>query len=235
MTLSGQIEVTSDPNAFQKETRGLTIYVFDPNAPPSSVQLLPIPYNKMTCGPRPLPPTTTKKEGSKDAGPVASGGASGAAPKPRAPPTPTSLPPKRPPQGVAPEVVLPSADAVAWLPNAEASRPLPSASETQHLPIVGSGKATTGSKEKSLFEKLAQEIAFAGAIANGQMNEDVKRADGQPYGIPTGKHATGPNSPLVQLFAGAAMMGVAVLSVGADGFRKKLVQALKSTRITLTG
>ena len=44
---------------------GLGVYVFDPNAPPESVKILPIPYNLLQCPARPKPPPVVAKAPKK--------------------------------------------------------------------------------------------------------------------------------------------------------------------------
>jgi hypothetical protein len=89
------------------------------------------------------------------------------------------------------------------------------------------GSSGDGGKEVSPAHLIAHEAALAGAIANLQMNENIERPDGSRYGIPTGKNVNGPQNPIAQFLAGAVMVGAAVVTAGADGFRKKLAQALK--------
>ena len=44
---------------------GLGVYVFDPDAPPESVKILPIPYNLLQCPARPKPPPVVAKAPKK--------------------------------------------------------------------------------------------------------------------------------------------------------------------------
>ena len=66
---------------FKKQAGGLTTYVYDPYAPPSSVKLFPAKYAHLVCPPPPnaaAAPAETKKEDAAKAGdkkPVAVGGA----------------------------------------------------------------------------------------------------------------------------------------------------------------
>jgi hypothetical protein len=86
----------------------------------------------------------------------------------------------------------------------------------------GDGK-NGGGPPKTAFDKVAEQLAFAGAIANQQLNEDTKRADGKRYGIPGGTNKDGPNSAAAQAAAGATLVVAGVLS--AAGFEKKLKAA----------
>lgn len=91
----------------------------------------------------------------------------------------------------------------------------------------GNSDAPVKVAQKSALDKFSEEMAYAGALANVNLNHDTKRPDGKQYGIPGGKNATGPNNPIAQAAAGAIGVVAAVLSAGAGGFRKKLVDALK--------
>jgi hypothetical protein len=76
-----------------------------------------------------------------------------------------------------------------WLPQATNEPVLPNAETTHWLPVAGSpgslggrgegGDAPNKVAEKTAFDKFAEEMAYAGAIANGQMNEDTKSPDGK--------------------------------------------------------
>lgn len=90
----------------------------------------------------------------------------------------------------------------------------------------GSGKAPNKVAAKTNFEKLAEQVALAGAIANQQMNADLNRADGKRFGIVGGTSQDGPNNPAAQAAAGAVLVGAAALSAGASRFVKKLQTAL---------
>ena len=124
---------------------------------------------------------------------------------------------------------LPLADATNWLPVAGTAGAL-SAARGSNRPgggnnDTGKGDAPNTVTEKTLADKLAEELAYAGAIANQQMNEDVQRPDGKQYGIPGGKNPNGPNSPETQAAAGVVAVVVAVLSAG--GLEKKLKDAIQ--------
>ena len=100
--------------------------------------------------------------------------------------------------------------------------------------VAQSGKGDGGKSdapikvaEKKLGDKIAEQLIFAGAIANGELNHDIKRPDGKQYGMPGGKNAEGPNTPEAQASAGVVLAVVAVLSAGARTFYKKLAKALK--------
>ena len=101
----------------------------------------------------------------------------------------------------------------------------------------GTGKGTgtgKGGVEKTPFEKLAEEAAYAGAIANQQFNEPDKVPNGSRYGIPGGKNPDGPKSPVAQAAAGGTLVVIAI--VGASGLDKKLMDALKKkTPLILKG
>jgi hypothetical protein len=76
--------------------------------------------------------------------------------------------------------------------------------------------------DKTVAERIAKELAIAGAIANLDFNQDLKRADGKKYGIVGGTNPNGPNHPAAQAAAGATMVAAVVLSANADKFVKKL-------------
>ncbi|MDI1448740.1 hypothetical protein [Polyangium sp. 6x1] len=87
---------TTSRAKFTTKSQGLTVYVFDPYAPPASTRLLPIPHNKLTC---PAPPPHPKPAPPKDApkAPAEEGKAGTSAP------AEGSEPPKPSPQPVKDE------------------------------------------------------------------------------------------------------------------------------------
>jgi hypothetical protein len=87
----------------------------------------------------------------------------------------------------------------------------------------GGGDGKGNGVKKTALDKFAEEMAYAGAIANQQFDADTHRPDSQRYGIPGGKNVNGPNSPAAQATAGGVLVVVAVLS--AAGFEKKLKAA----------
>src|SRR5690606_30201507 len=96
----------------------------------------------------------------------------------------------------------------------------------------GKGDAPNKVAEKTWADRLAEQLAYGGAIANQQMNEDVKRPDGKQYGIPGGKNPNGPNSPEAQAAAGAVLVVAAVLTAG--GLERKIQQAVdKGSRLII--
>jgi hypothetical protein len=118
--------------------------------------------------------------------------------------------PRPPVNGVTarwPETVLPMKTETV-LPN-RPMLPVVRREDTEQLPMThvlpfkdksagggsGSGDGTGNGPKKTTFEKVAEELAFGGAIMTQQMNEDTKRADGKQYGIPGGQNADGPNHP----------------------------------------
>ncbi|MDI1480438.1 hypothetical protein QHF84_27710 [Polyangium sp. y55x31] len=56
---------TTSRAKFTTKAQGLTVYVFDPYAPPESAKLLPIPHNKLTCPAPPRPKPAPPKDPSK--------------------------------------------------------------------------------------------------------------------------------------------------------------------------
>ena len=243
---SGLVLLTTDPEQFRRMTEREMVFVFDPFAPPESVRVLPIPHNTLPCasfvlprkvpslptasvlppsGGTPLPKGTgpgDESSGQRNDAKVGAtdkkGGAEGVAeplPKPiyRPPPPAPEERPMLPRGGVTarwPKTVLPI------------KRRAGSGGESS-----GSGDAPHVVAKKTAFEKLAEEMAYAAAMANLQMNENTKRPDGQRHGIPSGKNVTGPNSPAVQAAVSALMVAAVALSAGAGGFKKKLIAALK--------
>ena len=131
---------------------------------------------------------------------------------------------------------LPLADATNWLPVAGTAGAL-SAARGSNRPgggnnDAGKGDAPNKVTEKTRADKLAEQLAYAGAIANQQMNEDVQRPDGKQYGIPGGKNPNGPNSPETQAAAGVVLVVTAVLTAG--GLERKIQQAVdKGSRLLL--
>ena len=214
-------------------------------APPDSVRVLPIPYNTLPCakyvlpaktptlpsvsavhpaGATPLPKGIAAEGDSKPAGdsksaPKNKKGDAEEAPDPL--PKPIYRPPL-PPQEEHP--ALPSNGVTASWP-----RTVLPIKHRAGAPGVqsGTGDAPNAVAKKSSFDKFAEEMAYAAAIANLQMNENTKRPDGKQHGIPSGKNATGPNSPAVQAAVSALMVAAVALSAGAGNFKKKLIAALQ--------
>lgn len=88
----------------------------------------------------------------------------------------------------------------------------------------GTSKVATGKEPKKTEpERVLEELVYAGAILNGQLNEDTHSPDGKRYGILGGKNPDGPNHPAAQAAAGAVLVATAVVSLKADTFKKKLV------------
>jgi hypothetical protein len=261
---------------FKKESRGHTVYLFSPSAPPESVKLLPKRWSELKCPPYAPPPKDPPPAPAGAAAPPppppppAGAGAKGEAPKPaekppaaaekkkkapepppqpivyvNRPPPPEPIP-KPPPGGVTehwPKTVLP---VVISAPEAE-PKVLPSKpvlpvvrrDDTEQLPMThglpmkggshgsgdGSGDGTGHGPKKTTADKIAEQLAYAGALASLQLNEDTKRPDGKQFGIVGGKNPNGPNHPAAQAGAGAVTIAAAVLSANADKFMKK-AQAL---------
>jgi hypothetical protein len=218
----GGTVLTGSQVVFRQKSRGHAIYVLDPNARPESVQLLPIPFNKLQCAPRALPlPASVLPLKSPAPPPPAGGQTQGEAPKA------AQKPPAATAQGGAPPP-LPQPIARAPPPPEQAQpKQRDSATwPTSVLPLRGA--------KKTAAEKAAEELAYAGAIANQQFNEDTKRPDGKRYGIVGGTNPDGPNHPAAQAAAGAVLVVAGVLSAGA--FEKKLKDALKKkTSLLLMG
>jgi len=148
-------------------------------------------------------------------------------------PKPIVYPPGRPPP--QPDRPLPSSGVTARWPatvlpvvkRSDSGTVLPTATV---LPMVnrsrtGDGTKKGGGVEKTPFEKFAEEMAYAGAVANTQFGEDTKRPDGKRYGIPTGKNPNGPDNPVAQAAAGTVLVAAAVISAG--GFDKKMIDAFR--------
>lgn len=89
----------------------------------------------------------------------------------------------------------------------------------------GDGAGKAGGVTKTAFEKFAEEMAYAGAVANQQFSETDKHPNGSRYGLPGGKNVDGPKSPVAQAAAGGTLVVIAI--VGASGLDKKLMDALK--------
>ena len=294
----GSTTVILKREAFREQSRGHTVYTFDPFAPPESTALLPIPYNKLPCAEKPPPapaPPEPKKDEAPKLDPKKPGAAApapvtapAAAPKkkerepdplpapivyPKKPKAPDEPHPRPPPNGVTAQwsaTVLPIVrrdvdTTTRVLPQTTVlpvvhrdvdttTRVLP---QPTVLPVVrrdggipsgtvlpiagrapdsggGEGKGSGGTAkdgtangtgvQKTALDKVAEELAYAGAIANQQLNEDTKSPDGKRYGIPGGKNADGPNHPAAQAAAGATLVAMALVS--ASGLDKKLKDAL---------
>ncbi|MDI1446344.1 hypothetical protein [Polyangium sp. 6x1] len=107
---------TTSRAKFTTKSEGLTVYVFDPYAPPTSARLLPIPHNKLTCPtpprPKPAPPKDAPKASAEEN--EAGASTSAEASKPQKPP------PAKDEQG---EVVPPG---VKKMPERPPEKPRPS-------------------------------------------------------------------------------------------------------------
>jgi hypothetical protein len=153
--------------------------------------------------------------------------------------------PRPPANGVTarwPEAVLPMKTETV-LPN-RPLLPVVRKEDTERLPMThilpmknetggdGDGDGTGHGPKKTIGEKIARELAFGGAIATGQLNEDTKHPDGKQYGIPGGKNADGPNHPAAQAAAGATLIAI---SLSGGAFEKKLKDALakKGTKVVI--
>lgn len=118
---------------FKKQAGGLTTYVYDPNAPPSSVKLFPSKFANLVCPPPPnaaVAAAPTKNEDAAKAGdkkPVASGGGtiSGDAKKK------SKDKDDEPPPGTPPPIVYPRTGAPPLPPLIP---PLPKGGVTEHWP-----------------------------------------------------------------------------------------------------
>ncbi|MDI1481195.1 hypothetical protein [Polyangium sp. y55x31] len=88
--LSGSATVmTQSWQVFAAKTSGLTIFVYDPYAPPGNVRFLPPPYNKLTCPtPPPRPKPAPAKDTRKAPGEESKAGTSASAEASESPPPP---------------------------------------------------------------------------------------------------------------------------------------------------
>lgn len=128
--------------------------------------------------------------------------------------------------------VLPSASAGgSVLPNAAmnggvlptANKPPAAEAKSESKDATGDGAKKGGGVEKTPFEKWAEEMAYAGAVANQQFGETDKHPNGSRFGIPGGKNLDGPKSAVAQAAAGTTLVAVGI--VGAVGLDRKLMDA----------
>jgi len=90
-------------------------------------------------------------------------------------------------------------------------------------------------RTEAFRDKLAQDLALAGAMGTLQFNEDLHRADGKEYGIPGGKNPDGPNDPNLQAAAGAVMLAT-IYTSQANLFEKRFRDAIdKNLPMVLKG
>ncbi|MDC3988618.1 hypothetical protein [Polyangium jinanense] len=80
-------------------------------------------------------------------------------------------------------------------------------------------------KPKTRLEEIAQELAIAAAIANGELNADLSRKGGKRFGIIGGTNEDGVDNPIVQAAVATAAIASGVLLGQADKFAKKLEEA----------
>ena len=119
--LSGSATVlTEDWQVFTAKTNGLTVFVYDPYAPPENVRFLPPPHDKLKC-PKP-PPRPKAPPAAKDApkAPREKNKAEAAAP---AEASESRKPPPKPARGEQGEVVPPG---VKKMPERRPEKPRPS-------------------------------------------------------------------------------------------------------------
>ena len=191
---SGLVVLTTDPAQFKRLTQSQTVFVFDPLAPPDSVRVLPIPYNTLPCAKYVLPAkiptlpsvsavppagaTPLPKGTSTAAGDSRPAGDSKSAPKDKqgdAEGTSDPLPkpiyrPPLPPQEEHP--ALPSNGVTASWPRTVL--PIKHRAATPGVQS-GTGDAPNAVAKKSSFDKFAEEMAYAAAIANLEPGSFTRR------------------------------------------------------------
>ncbi len=256
---------------FDEKTEGMLVYVFDRYAPPTSVRLLPIPYNTLICPPPPAGPKPLKK-----AKPV---------PK-RKPALKPAPPPQLAPKKVAekpaakkkkPVLVTPAAKVVkapegrvshelpngreVALPKYQPLPPKPKELQPKSDPVLLSAEASglvlpkttlvglvkrddgggTNAQGKDArqtltnMERIAYELAFAAAMANGQFNEDLDKPGSTPHGILGGRNPNGPDSAVVQAAVSILQIASGAVVTQAAKFAIRLEKALAAKqRIVLT-
>jgi hypothetical protein len=122
------------------------------------------------------------------------------------------------------------------LPNAGPCTPgmLPFKGVTCPSPPTNAAEAKASSAEgekkgegapKTAYEKVCEQLALAGGLANLQLGEDIHAKDGHKYGIPGGKNPGGIKSATAQAVVGSVLVAAAVITAG--GFDKKLYDAMK--------
>ncbi|WP_282420746.1 hypothetical protein [Polyangium sp. 15x6] len=104
-------------------------------------------------------------------------------------------------------------------------RPLVSAVPCEQTTEGCKGRGTGKGKPKTRLEEIAQELAIAAAIANGELNADLSRKDGKQFGIIGGTNEDGVDNPIVQAAVATAAIASGVLLGQADKFAKKLEEA----------
>lgn len=244
-----------DPNAPAENTKLLPVPF---NKLPCPARVLPVkPLEAPPAAKKAEPPNPADKKqvagdndhGAKDNGGKTKNDEPPGLPKPLVYPQgkgklPPQLEPKLPETGVTahwPATVLPvvkRGDSGTLLPTTTVlptvRRGRIAAGGSGNKGATGDGTNKGGGVEKTPFETFAEEMAYGGAIANQQFNEDTKRPDGSRYGIPGGKNATGPNNPVAQAAAGTVLVAAAVITAG--GFDKKIIDAFrKKTPLLISG
>lgn len=104
-------------------------------------------------------------------------------------------------------------------------------------PSRGGGAGTAGTAPVTGFDRVAYELAFAAAIVNGQMNEDLTLPGSTAHGIVGGKNPGGPDMAVVQAAVSLTQISSAAIITQANKFAQRLKQAFatKNERIILNG
>ncbi len=82
-------------------------------------------------------------------------------------------------------------------------------------------------KPKTKFESFAQNLMLAGGLLNGDLGEDIHRADGKEFGMLGGDNPEGINNPIVQAAAGAVVAATALVGLPGKKFAARLKRAIR--------
>ncbi|MDC3957461.1 hypothetical protein KEG38_26625 [Polyangium jinanense] len=192
VALSGSATViTKDWAVFTAKTNGLTVFVYDPYAPPGNVRFLPPPYNKLTCPappprPKPAPPKDAPKDTAKESKAGASTSAEASEPQKPPPakdeqvevaPPGVKKMPERPPEKPPPEGVLsnePLLPSTSTLPKKDEVHPPKCVDE--HCTLVDRGGA--------LPERVFRPGAPVSNVASCEQTKDGCQGKGNGKGKP---------------------------------------------------
>ena len=104
-------------------------------------------------------------------------------------------------------------------------------------PSRGGGAGKAGTAPVTGFDRITYELAFAAAIVNGQMNEDLALPGSTAHGIVGGKNPGGPDMAVVQAAVSLTQIFSAAVITQANKFAQRLKNAFATNneRIVLNG
>ena len=96
-------------------------------------------------------------------------------------------------------------------------------------PSRGGGAGKAGTAPVTGFDRITYELAFAAAIVNGQMNEDLALPGSTAHGIVGGKNPGGPDMAVVQAAVSLTQIFSAAVITQANKFAQRLKMPSRQT------